>query len=110
MAPATLTLTPATGPQGGGHTSTHGGATTGDPDFAALIEAGDDGPGPWSVAGWVLAALAVAAAGVLAYRGRHRAEPTEDDDEPQKDDGPREEPVSAGAARVTSWSYRDGPG
>ncbi len=112
MPPVKLALTPATGGQSGGHT-THGGTTGGNPDadaatFEQLIEQADDGPGFWSVAGWVLAALAAAAAGVMVIRGRHRAEPTGDDDEPQKDEP--EEPVAAGAARVTSWSYRDGPG
>jgi hypothetical protein len=111
LPPAVLTLTPGTG-AAGGHTTTHGGgAAPADIDpatFAALVEQSDGGPGAWSIAGWVLAGLAAAAAGVVLYRGRHRAEPTEDDDEPQKDEP--KEPVGAGAARVTSWSYRDGPG
>ena len=119
LPPAVLTLTPATGAAAGGHGATHGGTTGGATDagttdadaaaFAALVEQADDGPGFWSIAGWVLAGLAAAAAGGMLIRGRHRAEPTEDDDEPQ-DDEPRE-PVGAGAAAgVTSWSYRDGPG
>jgi hypothetical protein len=107
MPPAKLTLTAPAGAQSGGHT-THGGTSDADAaTFAALAEQADGGPGFWSVAGWVLAALAAAAAGVLLIRGRHRAEPTEDDDEPQ--DEPKE-PVAAGTPRVTSWSYRDGPG
>ncbi len=112
LPPAVLKLTPGTGAQNGGHI-THGGTTGGTSDadaatFAALMEQADDGPGFWSIAGWVLAALAAAAAGVMVVRNRHRAEPTEDDDEPQKDEP--KEPVGAGAAKVTSWSYRDGPG
>ncbi len=116
LPPAVLTLTPSTGAAAGGHGTTHGGTaggttggvSAGDAEmYRALTEQADDGPGFFSVAGWVLAGLAATAAGVLLYRGRHRAEPTEDD-EPQ-DDEPKE-PVGAGAARVTSWSYRDGPG
>lgn len=110
--PAVLQLTPGTGAQGGGHGTTHGGTAGGTSDadaaaFAALAEQADDGPGFWSVAGWIVAALAAVAAGAMVVRNRHRAEPTEDDDEPSKDEP---EPVGAGTARVTPWSYRDGPG
>ena len=114
LPPVVLKLAPATGAATGGHGGTHGGGAAGPAGagadaelFAALTEQADDGPGFWSVAGWVLAGLAAAAAGVLLHRGRHRAEPTEDD-EPQ-DEEPKE-PVGAGVATVTSWSYRDGPG
>ena len=111
LPPATLTLTPATGAAAGGHTA-HGQPAGGTSDtdaatFAALVYQAGGGPRFWSVAGSVLAGLAAAAAAGLLIRGRHRAEPTEDDE--PRDEEPKE-PVGAGAARVTSWSYRDGPG
>ncbi|MEV4640960.1 DUF1775 domain-containing protein [Actinoplanes sp. NPDC049548] len=105
MPPVVLGLTP--GDATAGHTG-HGGTTAGDTDadaatFAALAEAADDGPGFWTIAGWVIAALAVAAAAVAVLRSRRR---------PDSGDTPAEvkkELVGAGAPRVTAWSYKDGP-
>jgi hypothetical protein len=111
MPPATLTLTPAVP----GETATHsshtgtGTATTSDTDaatFAALIDA-DNGPGFWTIAGWVVAALAAAAGAVAVLRSRRRNQAVpETENEPEA-----KELVTAGkAARVTGWSYKDGPG
>jgi hypothetical protein len=106
MPPVTLTLTPAVQGQGdAGHG--HSG-TTSDPDaavFAALIEE-NDGPGFWTIAGWVVAALALLTAAAAVLRARRRpapgGEPAAAADE--------QELVGAGkTARVTAWSYRDGP-
>ena len=109
--PVSLTLTPAAaGPADPAH---HPGTTGTDPDadlFARTVAEADQGPGFWSVAGWIVAALIAIGALVAVLRSRHRGEP-DDDDEPSAPDEPDEQkaPVSAGAARVTSWSYRDGP-
>ena len=66
-----------------------------------------DGPGFWSVAGWIAAAI-FAAFGVVATL-RARREWKQDAPAPaSKDSDEKREPVGAGA-RVTSWSYRDGP-
>jgi hypothetical protein len=114
---ATLTLTPAVdGQQAPGHATTHGGAATGsDPDaarYAELVAQAEQGGGFWSVAGWIVAALAAAAAVVAVLRGRRRGdpEPATDSDSAEPEAGEPEagEPVGAGA-KVTSWSYRDGP-
>jgi hypothetical protein len=111
MPPVTLSLTPAVpGQEAGGHhgTTTTGG--TGDTDaatFAALVEAADDGPGFWTIAGWVVAVL-VAAAGVVAVLRSRRRAPAATAEEPVAEE---KELAAAGAGspRVTSWSYRDGP-
>jgi hypothetical protein len=105
LPPAALRLTPAVAGGQPGHTG-HGGTAQQGPDaatLAALADAADDGPGFWSIAGWVLAGLALAAAAVLLIRGRRLAEPAEEPAEEAK------EPVAAGTPRVTSWSYRDAP-
>ncbi|MEV8503410.1 DUF1775 domain-containing protein [Actinoplanes sp. NPDC051475] len=105
MPPVALALTPGDGTTG--H-SGHGGTTT-DTDadaatFAALAEAADKGPGFWTIAGWVVAALAVAGAAIAILRSRRRpaagAPPAEEENK---------QLVAAGAPRVTAWSYKDGP-
>jgi hypothetical protein len=115
MPPATLKLTPAEpGQPAPGHTG-HGGTGSGtssdDAAFAAVVAEAERGPGFWSIAGWVVAALAVAGAAVVLLRGRRRSGGAAADagDEPPGDrNDPEKEPVASGA-RVTTWSYRDGP-
>jgi hypothetical protein len=119
MPPATLRLTtaqPAAAPGHGGHAGTAGTAAD-DAAFAAVVAQADDGPGVWSIAGWVVAGLALAGAAWLALRARRAGieeEPADgadraDGDDPADGDEKAEEPVAAGA-RITTWSYRDGPG
>jgi hypothetical protein len=114
MKPVSISLTPAQPGQeyGGhaGHTATSDGTaadsdTVDDATFAALAEAAGSGPSPWSIAGWIVAGLAVLAAAVALLRGRRRAEPAAEEPAGEK------ELVTAGAAepRVTSWSYQDSP-
>ncbi|MEU4622772.1 DUF1775 domain-containing protein [Actinoplanes sp. NPDC023801] len=113
--PASVSTTPS---NGGLPVSHHGGAATGTDGSAAeeaLFEqlagqaAKDDGPSLLSIGGWVVAALALLAAGVAMLRGRHRAEeePGEPDETPAgdnaaEDDGEKE-PVAAGDSK---WSYQ----
>jgi hypothetical protein len=121
--PVTLALTPAEPGQATGHSGHGGGATApggtsggttaeDDAQFAALIDAADDGPGFWTYAGWVLAVVGLAAALVMLLRGRRATapdagEPAVDDEDEVDDD---KDPVGAGAApRVTSWRYQDKP-
>jgi hypothetical protein len=68
----------------------------------------DEGPGFWSIAGWVVAGLALAGAAWLLLRGRRETGDEEPADGPADGDEPADEPVAAGA-RITNWSYRDGP-
>ena len=112
--PAALTLTPAVaGGPAAGHG--HGGGTTGQtsPDEAALyaqtVADAQRGPSVWSIAGWVVAALALAGGVVLMLRGRHRAE---EDDEPDEEESAApaakpaaedREPVAAGTSK---WAFR----
>ena len=110
--PVVLSLTPAAPGQQAAHPG-HAGTGTGntaDTDaatFAALLEA-DDGPGFWTIAGWVVAALAAAAAAVTVLRARRR--PAASAEEPEAEQEDRELVGAAKAApRVTSWSYQDGP-
>jgi len=110
MPPVTLTLTPAAPGAAATH-STHSGTTgttttgTDDVDFQALIDA-DNGPGFWTIAGWVVAAL-VGAAGAIAVLRSRRRNKAATEVEPEAE---AKELVSAGKApRVTSWSYKDGP-
>jgi uncharacterized protein DUF1775 len=130
MPPVTLTLTPAAPGAAATHDG-HGGTTaTGtDPSdaeaaaFAAVVADAQRGPSVWSIAGWVVAGLALLGGLGMVLRGRHRAE---EDDEPDDDeaeasaararaaepDGDRadedrvgdelDEPVAAGS----KWSYR----
>jgi len=94
-------------------TDTTGTDTTGtaqDPDaalFAQTVANANKGPAVWSIAGWVIAGLAGIGAIVMAFRRRKVDEP-EAPAEPAESDEPKET-VGAGAAKVTSWSYRDTP-
>lgn len=120
MPPATLTLTPAApGAEAETHAG-HGGAVaapTADPDeaenaaFAAVVAQSQRGTPVWSIAGWVVAGLALLAGLGMVLRGRHRAE---EDDEPEDDepaawvagtdeDGTGGDPVGAGASK---WSFK----
>ncbi|MEU7904625.1 DUF1775 domain-containing protein [Actinoplanes sp. NPDC049118] len=113
MPPVTLTLTPAAPGQeaathgGGGHSGTNSDSI--DPAVVAALLEADDGPGFWSVAGWVAAALAAAGGLIVALRSRRRGEPAAEEPE-AKDEEDKELVGAAKAPRVTSWSYRDGPG
>jgi hypothetical protein len=117
MPPVPLTLTPpAPGQAVTGHD--HGGTaadSAGDPQTAAEDEAFkqavDDatrGPSIGAIGGWVLAALALLAAGLYVLRGRHRAEDDEPEDEqpeaaaeqPEQEQTAKE-PVTAG-----KWSLK----
>lgn len=112
LAPVVMSLTPAVPGQETATHSGHAGTATDPTDdtdaatFAALIAA-DDGPGAWTIAGWVVAALVAAAGAVAVLRARRR--PAADTEEPE---AKREDPELVGATkapRVTSWSYKDGP-
>jgi hypothetical protein len=109
MPPVTLKLTPAQPAAGHGHGGT-GTSTSGDSEeaaFAAIAEQAQQGPGFWSIAGWVVAGLALAGAAVMVWRGRHRRE--DDDEEPgPADDEEEKDPVPTGT-KITAWSYRDRP-
>jgi hypothetical protein len=117
MPPVTLTLTPAAPGQavtGHDHGGTAAGSTgtAADPAAAAedaafkkAVDNATRGPSILSIAGWVVAALALLAAGFYFLRGRHRAEDDEPEDEqpeaaaePTKDE---KEPVTAG-----KWSLK----
>lgn len=119
--PVTLTLTPDTTGQVAAEHAAHGGAaatgsTDGDPaaaaedaQFAKAVADATRGPSIWSLAGWGLAVLALALAGLYFWRGRHRAEA--DEDEPADEDeaaapadtepAGEKQPVTAG-----KWSLR----
>jgi Domain of unkown function (DUF1775) len=115
---ASLALTPpADGQAPAGH-SGHGGTTgtgqtgtgTGtDPTESQYFEkiTQDSGPGFWAIAGWVIAGLGVAGVVVALLRGRRKGAAEADDDASAPDEP--KEPVTASAARITAWSYRDGP-
>jgi hypothetical protein len=87
MPPAVLTLTPALpgqeAPAHGGHSGTTGTDTTNADaaTFQALIDAQDTGPGFWTIAGWVVAALAAAGGVISVLRARRR--PTAAPEEPE---------------------------
>jgi hypothetical protein len=120
MPPAILKLTPATAAdqaaqaaQHAGHegtdTTTDGTDTSADDSaFAAIVAQSDQGPSGWAISGWILAALAAAAALVAVWRGRRRAaaEPEAQADEPADD---AKEPVGAGAGktRTGGWRYQE---
>jgi hypothetical protein len=122
MPPVSLALTPATAEdQAAAHAGHAGAATTApgsgssaadDSAFAAVVAA-NQGPSLWSIAGWVIAGLAGVGAIVMAFR-RRKGEETEAPGDPAESADPAEsdepkETVGAGAAKVTSWSYRDRP-
>jgi hypothetical protein len=112
MPPVGITLSPALpgqeAPAHGGHS---GAGTATDPDaatFQALIDSADNGPGFWTIAGWIVAALAAAAGAIAVVRARRRpsAAAVEPEAEPQE-----KELVGAAAKapKVSSWRYQDGP-
>ncbi|GID92406.1 hypothetical protein Adi01nite_18180 [Amorphoplanes digitatis] len=111
--PVVLTLTPAAaGQQPAGHDGGHSGTGTDQLDpavVAALLEA-DDGPGFWTVAGWVVAALAVAAGAIAVLRSRRRGATAGEEPGAADEDEDKELVGAAKAPRVTAWSYQDGPG
>jgi len=79
MPPVTLTLTPAapgqavTGHDHAGTTADDSGSAAEDAAFKKAVDDATRGPSIWSIGGWVLAGLALLAAGVYFLRGRHRA-------------------------------------
>jgi hypothetical protein len=120
MPPADLTLTPGTGGAPAGHSAHGGGSTaaTGTTDaesayFEQAIADAERGPSIWSIAGWVVAGLALLGGAVIMFRGRHRAE---EDDEPDEDEtgaadaGTADEPVAQAkepvAAGSSKWAYK----
>jgi hypothetical protein len=117
MPPVVVSLTPAVPGQEaathGGHSGATGAGTTdADADaatFAALIDAADDGPGFWTIAGWVVAALAAAAGVIAVLRSRRRPAASAAEPEAEQED---KELVGATtkAPKVSSWRYQDGPG
>ncbi len=114
MPPVALTLTPAApGQEAAGHgghgTSTADGTSDADAaTFAALAAAADDGPGFWTIAGWVVAGLTLAGGAVALLRSRRR-HPAAEPQAGEQDAGDEKELATAGAPRVTAWSYRDDP-
>lgn len=107
MPPAVLTLTPAVAGQEpathGGHSGTTG-SDTSNADaatFQALIDAQDNGPGFWTIAGWIVAALAAAGGVIAMLRARRRpAAPAETAEADEK------ELVSA-APKASNWRYQE---
>lgn len=111
LPPAVLTLTPAApGAETGTHHSGTGGTTgetTSDSEaaaFEALIEA-ESGPSFWTIAGWVVAALAAAAGLVAVLRNRRRGEPAP----AAEASTDTEEKELVGAAKTSAWRYQDKP-
>jgi hypothetical protein len=117
LPPVSLALTPAapgqavTGHDHGGTATDSTGTAAGsdssaeDAAFAKTVADATRGPSIWSIGGWVVAALALLAAGFYFVRGRHRAEDDEPEEEQpeaaaeqQKDE---KEPVTAG-----KWSLK----
>ncbi|GAA2582588.1 hypothetical protein GCM10010435_70380 [Winogradskya consettensis] len=108
LSPVSISLTPAVaGQEYGGHAS-HTGAGAAETDNSeldayvqqALAEnAGSDGPGFWTVAGWVVALLAAAAAAVSIMRSR-RQRPA-----PAEADSP--EPEKKELVAASSWRYQE---
>jgi hypothetical protein len=119
MPPVVLTLTPAApgqAPAGhAGHSGTTGtgGTATTDPDaglFAQTVAQAEQGPSLWSIGGWVVAALAaLGGLGAVLRSRRTVAADRQDTDGDEPDQDGTKEPVTAGAPRITTWSYRDGP-
>jgi hypothetical protein len=115
LPPATLKLTPATAAEQAAHDGME--MTTGDPDtsaaddaaFAAVVAQANRRPSVWSIAGWVLAALAAAGAVSTVLRGRRRTAEAADAHAAEEPADEAREPVGA-AAGGARWRYRDGPG
>ena len=112
MPPAALTLTPAPAGQAPAGHAGHGGTVAAPPagdgqdaedaEFTALLAQQDRGPSVWSLAGWVVAALAMAGGVLMVLRARHRADDEpEPEPEPSQETAEAPEPVSTGR-----WSYR----
>jgi hypothetical protein len=115
-----VALTPATAQQlsdaHAGHNDTSTGGTgdatsSDDATFAQVVADATRGPSLLSIAGWVVAALALLGGVVMMLRSRHRAE---EDDEPEDEDanamtekasveGDDKEPVTAGSSK---WSFK----
>jgi len=117
LPPAVIALTPDTtgGQTGHGHggTATEGAGTAADEAenayFEQAVADADRGPSVWSIAGWVVAALALIGGAVMVLRSRHRAEDDEPDEEeitavePGDEPTAEKEPVSAGSGK---WAYK----
>ncbi|MEU4562303.1 DUF1775 domain-containing protein [Actinoplanes sp. NPDC023936] len=126
MPPAALTLTPSGGPATTGHHGGTSGGATGTDQTAGLSPAeqaafdeilnSSNGPSVMSIAGWVVAALALAGAGWAFLRNRrrpddvrdrHRAEEEPGGEEPDENEA---EPADAGkepvAAGVSKWAFK----
>jgi hypothetical protein len=110
LPPAVLTLTPAAPGQGaathgGGHAGSTGSGTS-DADaatFQALIDAADDGPGFWTIAGWVVAALAAAAGAIAVLRARRRPAPAAAEPEAEQQD----KELVGTAPKASNWRYQE---
>ncbi len=119
MPPATLNLTPATAQQAAALHAGHAGhdeantpaaGASADPEdvaFAAAVANAQRGTPIWSIAGWVVAGLALLSALGLILRNRHRAE---EGDEPDDDNATvSAEPTAVTDAETVSagkWSLR----
>ncbi|MBB2943842.1 hypothetical protein FB565_003571 [Actinoplanes lutulentus] len=113
MPPASLTLTPSDGTAATTH---HGAAPTTGTDqaltpqeqaaFNEILEE-QNGPSVMSIAGWVVAALALLGCGWVMFRNRHRAEEEPDapsePDENELDAEAGKEPVGAGTSK---WAFK----
>jgi uncharacterized protein DUF1775 len=119
--PASLTLTPEVAGQAADAHAGHGtaapatGAGSEDAAFRAIAGRADRGPSFWSIAGWVVAALALLGVLLARWRGRHRAEEDDEPDEDEAADPARDpetrEPEARGPearepAAAGRWSYR----
>ncbi|GAA2510506.1 DUF1775 domain-containing protein [Winogradskya humida] len=109
LSPVSISLTPAVaGQEYGGHAS-HTGGGTADTDNTALDayvqqalaeSAGSDGPGFWTVAGWVVALLAAAAAAISIMRSR-RQRPA------ASAEAGSAEPEKKELVTASSWRYQE---
>lgn len=108
MPPAVLTLTPALPGQEAPTHGGHSGATGTDSSnadaatFQALIDAQDDGPGFWTIAGWIVAALAAAGGVIAMLRARRRPASAEAEAEVEE----KELVGAAKAPKASSWRYQ----
>jgi hypothetical protein len=114
MPPVNLTLTPATAADQAAAAADHAGhegagAVAVDP---TLVEPAVPASDNTSMIGWIVAALAAAAAVFALIRGRRRtATATAAPVAEEAGDEEAKEPVGAGAGKVraSSWRYQDGP-
>ena len=103
MPPVVLTLTPAApgqAPTHGGHSGTTGTTDADAATFAALIDASDDGPGFWTSAGWVVAALASAAGVIALLRARRRPVAAEEPEAEEKE-------LVGATSKNSNWRYQE---